>query len=108
MANSTPVKVRGGKSGKSRERRAFGERALQAPKVFEALTALGVNLKAFEKEYGLTRKSRERGEITEAQLVALKAFQTEHRSIAKLAEAIGKSNLTAANLLGRAMEAKLI
>lgn len=105
---TTPaVKVRGGKTGKSRERRSFWDRALQAPKVREALLSLNVPEAKFEAAYNLTRKVRERGEITEAQTVALKAF-AEHRNIRKFAEAIGKSDVYAATLLGRAMEAKIL
>lgn len=101
------AKAKGGKSGKSRVRRGFWNRALQAPKVEEALKSLKVDLKAFEKAYSLTRKSRERGEITPEQLTALKAF-AEDRDFAKLANAIGKSDLTVSNLLTRAMREKLI
>jgi len=105
--SATPAKVRGGKSGKTRERRSFWSRALQAPKVQEALASLNVTEEAFEKAYTLTRKTREAGPMSDAVKAALAAFP-EHRSIAKLADAIGKSNLTAANLLARAIESGIV
>ena len=104
---TSTVKPRGGRSGKARERRSFWSRALQAPKVQEALTSLNVSEAAFEKAYNSTRKMRERGEISEAQVAALKGF-SEHRNLRKLAEAIGKSDITAANLLARGIESGLV
>jgi len=102
-----PVKTPGGKSGKTRTRRGFWTRALQAPKVREALLSLNVKEEAFEKAYSLTRKTREAGPMSDTVKAALAAFP-EHRSIAKLADAIGKSNLTAANLLARAIESGIV
>ena len=109
-ANSTVTTgkvVKGGKSGKTRTRRGFWNRALQAPKVREALASLKVEESAFEKAYNLTRKAREAGPMSDTVKAALAAFP-EHRSIAKLADAIGKSNLTAANLLARAIESGIV
>lgn len=103
---ATP-KARGGKSGKTRTRRGFWSRALQAPKVREALASLKVSEADFEKAYTLTRKAREAGPMSDAVKAALAAFP-EHRSIAKLADAIGKSTLTAANLLARAIESGVV
>lgn len=105
--SATTGKVRGGKSGKPRTRRGFWDRALQAPKVREALASLNVAEAAFEKAYTLTRKAREAGPMSDTVKAALAAFP-EHRSIAKLADAIGKSNLTAANLLARAIETGIV
>lgn len=104
MATSKTVKatVKGGKSGKTRTRRGFWDRALQAPKVREALAKLEVSEETFEKHYNATRKSRETREISETEVAALKVF-AEDRNLGKLATAIGKSDLTAANLLARAM-----
>jgi len=107
MANKNTTPVKGGKSGKTRERRGFWSRALQAPKVHETLTNLGVDLAAFEAGYNSTRKARERGEISETHVKALAAF-AEHKNLRKLAEAIGKSDITAANLLARGIAAGLV
>jgi hypothetical protein len=103
--DATPKK--GGKSGKTRSRRGFWDRALQAPKVREALASLSVSEEKFEKAYSLTRKARSRGEMSDTVKAALAAFP-EHRSVAKFAEAIAKSNLTAGNILSHALETGLL
>jgi hypothetical protein len=85
MANgATVTKARGGKSGKTRTRRNFWSRALQAPKVKAALTELEVDLEAFEKSYDATRKTREARQLNEAEIKALNAYR-EHKSFDKLA-----------------------
>lgn len=87
-------KARGGKSGQTRERRAFWGRALQAPKVSAALTELGVDLSAFEKAYNATRKTREAREFTEAEVTAIKNYR-EHKDFDKLAAELDVSPITA-------------
>lgn len=99
--------VKGGKSGKTRTRRGFWDRALQAPKVRSALTELTVDLEAFEKAYNSTRKTRETREVTAAEIAALKAFP-EHKSFEKLAAALEVSEMTAMIRYAKAAEAGLI
>lgn len=105
--NTTVTKARGGKSGKTRERRGFWSRALQAPKVKEALTELEVSLENFQKAYEGTRKTRESRNLNEEEIAALKAFP-EHKSFEKLAEALDVSVITAMFRVKTAIEQGII
>jgi len=107
MAKEKVTPVKGGKSGKTRERRSFWSRALQAPKVRSALEYLEVSEDAFEKAYLATRKTRESADFTDADKQAFVAYM-EHRDIDKLAVALDCSKLTAAVKLGKAMEQRIV
>lgn len=93
-ATATNGKARGGKSGKTRTRRNFWSRALQAPKVKAALVELEVDLEAFEKSYDATRKTREARTLNEAEIKALNSYR-EHKSFDKLAAELDVSVITA-------------
>lgn len=91
---------------KTRNRKAFWDSTLQAPKVLAALESIGADTEAFERAYRATRKTRESRPLTErfseSELNHLRAFR-EHGDINRVARALDRSVNGAASLVSRAV-----
>lgn len=79
-------------SERQRNRRPFWESALQAPKIRQALTDLGVDLEAFESAYKATRKPRGTATITYEQRRAVHAYHARTVSFEELKGILGKKS----------------